>query len=246
MSNSLTLAPAPRSEAAEQVRAEVREFLAAELAAGTFETHVDTWLGGVDPAFSKKLGERGWLGMTWPKQYGGHERSAMERYVVTEELLAAGAPVAAHWIADRQSGPNLLKLRHRGAAAGDPAAHRRGRVLLRHRDERARLRLRPRLDPHQGGPQRRRRLGGQRRQGVDVQRAPLALRDRAGAHLAVGLREPARRHVAAARRPVAARASRSARSASSPAATTSTRSCSRTSSSPATCCSARRATAGTR
>jgi alkylation response protein AidB-like acyl-CoA dehydrogenase len=104
----LTLAPAPRSEAAERVRAEVREFLAAELAAGTFETHVDTWLSGVDPAFSKKLGERGWLGMTWPARYGGHERSAMERYAVTEELLAAGAPVAAHWIADRQSGPNLL------------------------------------------------------------------------------------------------------------------------------------------
>jgi alkylation response protein AidB-like acyl-CoA dehydrogenase len=107
-SNSLTLAPAPRSEAAEQVRAEVRDFLAAELEAGSFETHVDTWLSGVDPAFSKKLGERGWLGMTWPKEYGGHERSAMERYAVTEELLAAGAPVAAHWIADRQSGPNLL------------------------------------------------------------------------------------------------------------------------------------------
>jgi alkylation response protein AidB-like acyl-CoA dehydrogenase len=108
-SNSLTLAPAPRSEAAEQVRREVREFLAEELAAGTFTTHVDTWLSGVDPAFSKKLGERGWLGMTWPKEYGGHERSAMERYAVTEELLAAGAPVAAHWIADRQSGPNLLR-----------------------------------------------------------------------------------------------------------------------------------------
>jgi alkylation response protein AidB-like acyl-CoA dehydrogenase len=109
MSNSLTLAPAPRSEAAEQVRAEVRAFLAAELAAGTYEPRVDVWLSGVDPAFSRKLGERGWLGMTWPKQYGGHERSAMERYAVTEELLAAGAPVAAHWIADRQSGPNLLK-----------------------------------------------------------------------------------------------------------------------------------------
>jgi len=109
MSNSLTLAPAPRSEAAEQVRAEVRDFLAAELAAGTFQTHVDTWLSGVDPAFSRKLGERGWLGMTWPRKYGGHERSAMERYAVTEELLAAGAPVAAHWIADRQSGPNLLR-----------------------------------------------------------------------------------------------------------------------------------------
>jgi alkylation response protein AidB-like acyl-CoA dehydrogenase len=109
MSNSLALAPAPPSEAAEAVRVEVREFLAAELAAGSFDTHVDTWLSGVDPAFSRKLGERGWLGMTWPRRYGGHERSAMERYAVTEELLAAGAPVAAHWIADRQSGPNLLR-----------------------------------------------------------------------------------------------------------------------------------------
>jgi alkylation response protein AidB-like acyl-CoA dehydrogenase len=109
MSSSLALAPAPRSEAAEAVRAEVREFLAAELAAGTFTTHVDTWLSGVDPGFSRRLGERGWLGMTWPRAYGGHERSAMERYAVTEELLAAGAPVAAHWIADRQSGPALLR-----------------------------------------------------------------------------------------------------------------------------------------
>jgi alkylation response protein AidB-like acyl-CoA dehydrogenase len=108
-SSSLTLAPAPRSDAAEQVRAEVREFLADELAAGSFSTHVDTWLSGVDPAFSRRLGERGWLGMTWPARYGGHERTAMERYAVTEELLAAGAPVAAHWIADRQSGPNLLR-----------------------------------------------------------------------------------------------------------------------------------------
>src|SRR3954462_1583950 len=107
-SNSLTLAPAPRSAAAEQVRGEVRAFLAEELAAGSFTTHVDTWLSGVDPAFSKKLGERGWLGMTWPKQYGGHERAAMERDAVTEELLAAGAPGGAHWIADRQAGPNLL------------------------------------------------------------------------------------------------------------------------------------------
>ncbi|KQS57033.1 acyl-CoA dehydrogenase [Geodermatophilus sp. Leaf369] len=109
MPSTLTLAPAPTSEAAERVRLEVREFLAKELAAGSFETHVDTWLSGVDPDFSRKLGEQGWLGMTWPKEYGGHERTAMERYAVTEELLAAGAPVAAHWIADRQSGPNLLR-----------------------------------------------------------------------------------------------------------------------------------------
>jgi alkylation response protein AidB-like acyl-CoA dehydrogenase len=63
-----------------------------------------------DPEFSRRLGEAGLLGMTWPKEYGGHERSQIERYVVIEELLAAGAPVGAHWIADRQSGPLLLRL----------------------------------------------------------------------------------------------------------------------------------------
>src|SRR4051794_41941406 len=104
MSNSLTLTPAPRSEAAEQVRIEVREFLAAELAAGSFETHVDTWLSGVDPAFSKKLGDRGWLGMTWPKEYGGHQRAAMGRDAVTQELLAPRGPGAAHWVAHPQAG----------------------------------------------------------------------------------------------------------------------------------------------
>jgi alkylation response protein AidB-like acyl-CoA dehydrogenase len=65
--------------------------------------------GGFDRAFSRKMGARGWIAMTWPKRYGGHERSALERYVVLEEMLAAGAPVSAHWIADRQSGPLLLR-----------------------------------------------------------------------------------------------------------------------------------------
>src|SRR3546814_2324153 len=58
---------------------------------------------------SKALGGQGWIGMTWPRKYGGHERSALERFVVTEELLVAGAPVRAHWVADRQSGPLILK-----------------------------------------------------------------------------------------------------------------------------------------
>ncbi len=64
---------------------------------------------GADPAFSRKMGERGWIGMTWPKRYGGHERSMLERYVVLEEMLAAGAPVGAHWVADRQSAPLLMR-----------------------------------------------------------------------------------------------------------------------------------------
>jgi acyl-CoA dehydrogenase len=93
---------------AEALRAEVRAFIAEEIAAslwspgGDYASHYDT-------AFSKRLGKRGWLGMTWPKRYGGHERSMLERLVVNEELLAASAPVAAHWIGDRQSGPLLLR-----------------------------------------------------------------------------------------------------------------------------------------
>jgi alkylation response protein AidB-like acyl-CoA dehydrogenase len=64
---------------------------------------------GFNPEFSRKMAGRGWIAMTWPKQYGGHERSALERYVVLEEMLAAGAPVGAHWVADRQSGPNIMR-----------------------------------------------------------------------------------------------------------------------------------------
>ena len=64
---------------------------------------------GHDPEFSQKLGEQGWIGMTWPADVGGSDKTNFERLVVTEELLAAGAPVSAHWIADRQSGPLLLR-----------------------------------------------------------------------------------------------------------------------------------------
>jgi alkylation response protein AidB-like acyl-CoA dehydrogenase len=64
---------------------------------------------GRSRAFSAAMAERGWIGMTWPKEYGGHERSALERYVVIEEMLAAHAPVGFHYTADRQSGPNILR-----------------------------------------------------------------------------------------------------------------------------------------
>jgi alkylation response protein AidB-like acyl-CoA dehydrogenase len=90
------------------LRAEVRAFLADELAALPSHVRAHSW-NGHSPEFSRKLGARGWLAMTWPKAMGGHERSALDRLVVIEELLAAGAPVAAHWIADRQTGPLLLK-----------------------------------------------------------------------------------------------------------------------------------------
>ena len=90
------------------LRAEVREFLKENLEGFPAVKKAATWQG-FDSEFTRKLGERGWIGMTWPKKYGGHERSALDRYVVLEEMLAAGAPVAAHWIGDRQTGPLLLR-----------------------------------------------------------------------------------------------------------------------------------------
>src|SRR5712691_5492505 len=92
-----------------ELRQEVRAFLRQEIEAGSFTPHSERAPFSSAKAFARKVGAKGWIGMTWPKQYGGHERSHLERYVVTEELLAARAPTRAHSTADRQSGPVLLR-----------------------------------------------------------------------------------------------------------------------------------------
>jgi acyl-CoA dehydrogenase len=91
------------------LRSEVRAFIADELAAGRFEPRCDAWLSGWDEEFTRRLAAHGWIGMTVPEKYGGAGRPATDRYVVIEELLAAGAPVAAHWVSDRQVAPALLR-----------------------------------------------------------------------------------------------------------------------------------------
>ena len=94
--------------AAAALRAEVRQFLTEALPECSPAVRARSWVA-FDADFSRALGAKGWIGVTWPKRYGGHERSVFDRYVLIEELLAAGAPVGAHWIADRQSGPLLLR-----------------------------------------------------------------------------------------------------------------------------------------
>jgi alkylation response protein AidB-like acyl-CoA dehydrogenase len=108
MMSFFTFPNPPVMPEAEKLRGEVRAFLAEELKTIPPHVRAASW-SGFDADFSRKMGQRGWIGMTWPKQYGGHERTSLERYVVLEEMLAVGAPVAAHWIADRQSGPLLLR-----------------------------------------------------------------------------------------------------------------------------------------
>jgi len=91
-----------------KLRDSLREFLAADRAEFGWQPSVDAWLSSWDEQFSARLGDAGFLGLTIPPEYGGHGLGHLHRYVVTEELLVSGAPVAAHWIADRQVGPGLL------------------------------------------------------------------------------------------------------------------------------------------
>jgi acyl-CoA dehydrogenase len=92
------------------LRMEVREFLTRCRSDGAFTPSLDGWMSGVSKSFSRRLAARGWVGMTIPKEYGGAGRSYLERFVVAEELLAAGAPVAAHWANERQFAPQLLRI----------------------------------------------------------------------------------------------------------------------------------------
>jgi len=105
---SFSFPPAELPPEATSVRISVRRFLEAERDRGSFEPRCSGWMV-FDRDFSRRCGEHGLIGMAWPKAYGGGERSPLERYVVLEEMLAAGAPVGAHWIADRQSGPQILR-----------------------------------------------------------------------------------------------------------------------------------------
>ena len=103
--NSFTRTTIPPE--AEALRAEVKEFLAGHMRDYAPHRRAKSW-SGFDEVFSRALAARGWLGLTLPRTYGGGGADAFARYVLVEELLAAGAPVAAHWIGDRQSGPLLL------------------------------------------------------------------------------------------------------------------------------------------
>jgi len=96
------------SDSDESLRADVREFLDSALASYTVEYRARSWMQ-FDADFSRSLAQRGWVGVSVPREYGGGGRSMAARFILAEELLAAGAPVGAHWVADRQSAPVILR-----------------------------------------------------------------------------------------------------------------------------------------
>ncbi|MBL8330896.1 MAG: acyl-CoA dehydrogenase family protein, partial [Rubrivivax sp.] len=106
MLDALPLSVLPAS--AEALRPAVRAFLDEALAGRPTDRLARSWMG-FDAEFSRALAALGWVGLTLPRDYGGGGQDAFHRFVLAEELLARGAPVSAHWIADRQSGPLILK-----------------------------------------------------------------------------------------------------------------------------------------
>ena len=101
--------PAPELPAgADQLRGEVRTFLNDALHDIPAAGRALSW-DAYNPEFSRRMGAAGFIGLSLPREYGGGGRSQLERFVVLEECLAAGAPTGFHWFADRQSGPLILR-----------------------------------------------------------------------------------------------------------------------------------------
>ena len=96
------------TEEQNRFRLEVRDFLEEEIRNGYWEPTCDAWIQAFDPEFTKRVAQKGWIGLTWPEEYGGHERSHIDRLILTEEMLRYGAPAACHWFGDRQIGGAIL------------------------------------------------------------------------------------------------------------------------------------------
>lgn len=96
------------TEEQERFREEVRDFLEQEIKKGTFEPQCDVWMTGHSLELTHRIAERGWIGLTYPREYGGQGRSWIDRLILTEEMLRYGAPTALHWFGDRQVGRCLI------------------------------------------------------------------------------------------------------------------------------------------
>src|SRR5260370_15600163 len=107
MSAAFRFDPVELPPACDVLRNEVRDFIAVELAAGLWVPNSD-FGSHRSAAFSRRLGARGWIGMTWPRRYGGGERNMLERYVVTEELLAGRAAGRAPLVVAPPEAPPVL------------------------------------------------------------------------------------------------------------------------------------------
>ena len=94
---------------AEQLELRLQAHEVARRAVGEYGRSNDSWINGFSKEFAGRLAELGWIGMTWPTEFGGGGQPPINRLIIGEELISAGAPIAAIWFADRQMGPTLIK-----------------------------------------------------------------------------------------------------------------------------------------
>lgn len=96
------------TEEQERFRQKVQDFLEEKIKSGAFQTTSNGWIESYSQEFSKEMSKRGWIGMTWPKEYGGQERTYIDRAILMEEMLTYQAPIGYHFLADRQVGPAIM------------------------------------------------------------------------------------------------------------------------------------------
>ena len=92
-------------------RQEVRDWLAANWHGARQEAHerLPFKEHGWDPAFSRLVGKRGWIGLGWPQGHGGQARGPAEQLAYIEEMEYAEAPIKAHNVAENIVGPSLIR-----------------------------------------------------------------------------------------------------------------------------------------
>lgn len=88
-------------------RQEIREFLSTELDP---DYKGRTPLDRFSREFTRKLADKGWLGVGWPKEYGGLGRPHTEQLVYSEEMMYSSAPAGAHILAQNMVGPSLVRV----------------------------------------------------------------------------------------------------------------------------------------
>ncbi|GAA4994087.1 acyl-CoA dehydrogenase family protein [Yinghuangia aomiensis] len=96
----------------EELRRELREYFAGIMTTEVREQQAsgETTLAGRDGAYWKianRMGQDGWLGIGWPKEYGGQDRSMMEQLIFTDEATLAGAAVP--FLTINTVGPTLME-----------------------------------------------------------------------------------------------------------------------------------------
>ncbi|MEY3091373.1 MAG: hypothetical protein RLZZ269_30 [Actinomycetota bacterium] len=100
------------SPEAEAFRAEIREWLVANLPKGWGEPGFDLSPEArkdFNENWPRKLYEGGWICATWPKEYGGKGLSTMQGVVLSEEFARVKAPLRADFFGDTLVGPTLLQ-----------------------------------------------------------------------------------------------------------------------------------------